>query len=96
MIVNLMNRNEKMKSGFTLIELMIVIAIFGIISAIVLPAFFAKTDNNDNTGIVSNLSGGINGFVENRCISGYKFIIGSNGQVTQILNGQGRGIECFQ
>ncbi len=37
---------------------------------------------------------GANGAVEVRCVDGYKFVIGNRGQVTQMLDGQGHGVEC--
>jgi prepilin-type N-terminal cleavage/methylation domain-containing protein len=38
------------KAGFAFIELMIVTAIFGILAAIVIPAFLAATYNNNDNG----------------------------------------------
>lgn len=75
------------QKGFTLIEVMIVVAIIAILFAVALPAIFG-------TKQTTNVSFGINGTVEERCISGYKFIIGHDGRSTQVLNEFGKGVPC--
>ena len=41
-----------------------------------------------------NVSVGINGITESRCIEGYKFVVGDGGQARQILDEFGKGVRC--
>lgn len=74
--------------GFTLVEVMIVLAILVILAAIALPAITGKLSSP------SNVSWGVTGMVEERCIGGYKFVIGQEGRPAQILNELGKGVPC--
>lgn len=42
-----------------------------------------------------NISFGVNGLIENRCIEGYKFVLDSNGTPRQILDELGKGVRCY-
>lgn len=75
--------------GFTLIELMVVFVVIAIFIMIAIPAI---------TGSASMSSGkvtwGVNGMTESRCIEGYKFVVGQEGQARQILDEFGKGVRC--
>ncbi len=73
--------------GFTLIELMVVFVLIGIIATVVAGAIGASQGNG-------NISYGINGMTESRCIEGYKFILDTKGNSRQILDEFGKGVRC--
>jgi prepilin-type N-terminal cleavage/methylation domain-containing protein len=73
--------------GFTLIEVMVVVAIIAILAAVAVPAIFGVKGG-------SNISYGINGIAESRCIEGYKFVVGHDGNARQILDEFGKGAQC--
>lgn len=70
--------------GFTLIEMMV----FVIIGLTVLMFIAGFVGGN------SNISYGINGMTESRCIEGYKFILDTKGNTRQILDEFGKGVKC--
>ena len=73
--------------GFTLIEMMVAIVFFLCIGMFV----FNAINGFNNAG---SISFGINGMTESRCIEGYKFIVGQEGQARQILDEFGKGVRC--
>lgn len=75
------------QQGFTLIELMIVLAIIGILGMVILGTVGSLTGNG-------NISIGINGMMETRCVEGYKFVIDQDGRTRQILDEYGKGVRC--
>jgi hypothetical protein len=77
--------------GFTLIELMIGIIFMIVIGMIVMGFVGAGTAAMSGN---SNITFGINGMTESRCIEGYKFIINQDGHTRQILDEFGKGVRC--
>lgn len=75
--------------GFTLIELMVVFVVIAIFIMIAIPAIVGTSQGN------SNISWGVNGMTESRCIEGYKFIVGQDGHTKQILDEFGKGVRCY-
>lgn len=41
-----------------------------------------------------NMSFGVGGLVEKRCINGYQFLVGQEGRIQQVLNESGGGVRC--
>lgn len=73
--------------GFTLIELMIAVVI-GLIALTMIANAIGFINSN------GSVSFGINGTTESRCIEGYKFVIGQDGNARQILDEFGKGVRC--
>lgn len=74
--------------GFTLIEGVVIVCIIMILAAVALPWLAGVPVSN------GNISYGVNGMTESRCIEGYKFVISSDGNARQILNELGKGVRC--
>jgi hypothetical protein len=73
--------------GITLIETGVAI-IFGL----TIIMFIVGVANGVNGN--SNISYGVNGMTESRCIEGYKFILDTKGNTRQILDEFGKGVRC--
>lgn len=73
--------------GFTLIEMMVAVVIGLTVLLMIAGAVGGVSSGN-------NISWGINGMTESRCIEGYKFVIGEHGQPRQILDEFGKGVRC--
>lgn len=76
--------------GFTLIEAVVIVCIVMILAAVALPWLAGVPLSN------GNISYGVNGVTESRCIEGYKFVIGSDGNARQILDEFGKGVRCAE
>jgi prepilin-type N-terminal cleavage/methylation domain-containing protein len=74
--------------GFTLIELMVVVVI--VMASCMMIAITVRSGTTSE----NSLSIGVNGLTESRCIEGYKFIVGQEGQARQILDEFGKGVRC--
>ena len=71
--------------GFTLIELMVSIAILSTVIIMAVGIFNGGSDN---------ISLGINGLMESRCVEGYRFVVDQDGRARQILDELGKGVRC--
>lgn len=78
---------RKHLSGFTIVELITVLAIVVILVSVVMDATGSGSGSN-------SISWGMNGMTETRCIGGYRFVVGEQGQARQIMDEAGRGIRC--
>ena len=78
----------KTQRGFTLIELFITIVIVMIVGTIGFN-FYIGSQNG-----FRNISVGVNGMTESRCIDGYKFTIDQRGFTRQIMDSVGHGVKC--
>ena len=76
------------QKGFTLVELAVALIFLASLGLII--AGFAGISGG------SNISIGINGMMETRCVEGYKFIVDQNGNTRQILDEFGKGARCEQ
>ena len=78
-----------MKSrGFTLIEIMVAIVFVSILIMIAIPVMVGAPLGN------GNVSYGVNGMTESRCVENYKFIMDQKGNARQILDEFGKGVKC--
>jgi prepilin-type N-terminal cleavage/methylation domain-containing protein len=75
--------------GVTLIEVIVGLVIASAIFLIALPVMMGRPLNSGSVSI------GVNGLTESRCIENYKFIIGQDGGVRQILDELGKGVRCY-
>ena len=80
------------QSGFTLTEAAICLCIMVVVAVMVLGVMGNVKGYNSS----SSVSWGINGMTEVRCIEGYKFVIGQEGQARQMMDELGKGVRCDQ
>lgn len=76
-----------MQKGLTVLELLIIIAILGILAAVGIPAYNDYVNNRGSQSLPVGYS------ISERCIGGYKHAV-SRHSTNQILNSQGGGIAC--
>jgi prepilin-type N-terminal cleavage/methylation domain-containing protein len=75
-----------MNRGFTLIEMLIGLAVILIAISLGVAGISGTSDN---------ISFGVNGITESRCIDGYKFVVDQTGNARQILDEYGKGSRCY-
>ena len=76
------------QSGMTLIEMLVGFVFVAVIFLIAAPIMFGGAPSN------GNVTWGINGTTESRCIEGYRFVLDQKGNARQILDEFGKGVKC--
>ena len=76
------------RQGFTIIEFLILLVFVGIVAAIIFGPLVSGVTNGNS------LSFGFNGVTETRCIDGFKFVVGADGNARQVLDEFGKGARC--
>lgn len=74
--------------GFTLIEIMVAVVFVAVLIMIAVPVIVGAPLSG------GNISYGINGMTESRCIEGYRFVVDQKGNARQILDEFGKGVRC--
>ncbi len=85
-------KNRKAKKGFTIIELVIVIAVIGILAGILIPTFSNVIANANKTAAMEEAKNAYTSYLAdnaaNITMNGSTFVIESKGFYFQVTNGQ--------
>lgn len=85
-------KNRKAKKGFTIIELVIVIAVIGILAGILIPTFSNVIANANKTAAMEEAKNAYTAYLAdnaaNITMNGSTFVIESKGFYFQVTNGQ--------
>lgn len=85
-------KNRKAKKGFTIIELVIVIAVIGILAGVLIPTFSNVIANANKTAAMEEAKNAYTAYLAdnaaNITMNGYTFVIESKGFYFQVTNGQ--------
>ena len=85
-------KNRKAKKGFTIIELVIVIAVIGILAGVLIPTFSNVIANANKTAAMEEAKNAYTAYLAdnaaNITMNGSPFVIESKGFYFQVTNGQ--------
>ena len=85
-------KNRKAKKGFTIIELVIVIAVIGILAGVLIPTFSNVIANANKTAAMEEAKNAYTAYLAdnaaNITMDGSTFVIESKGFYFQVTNGQ--------
>lgn len=85
-------KNRKAKKGFTIIELVIVIAVIGILAGVLIPTFSNVIANANKTAAMEEAKNAYTAYLAdnaaNITMNGSTFVIESKGFYFQVTNGQ--------
>lgn len=85
-------KNKKAKKGFTIIELVIVIAVIGILAGVLIPTFSNVIANANKTAAMEEAKNAYTAYLAdnaaNITMNGSTFVIESKGFYFQVTNGQ--------
>lgn len=85
-------KNRKAKKGFTIIELVIVIAVIGILAGVLIPTFSNVIANANKTAAMEEAKNAYTAYLAdnaaNVTMNGSTFVIESKGFYFQVTNGQ--------
>lgn len=77
----------KQSKGYTLIELLVVIIFVSMFGLILFNVIMGVNGS-------SNISFGVGGMIESRCVNGYQYTIDNMGNARQVLSELGKGVKC--
>lgn len=77
----------KTQKGFTLIELLVALVFVFVFGMVFFNIIMGVNGN-------SNISFGLGGMIESRCVGGYQYTIDNVGTARQVLSEFGKGVPC--
>lgn len=71
----------------SIVEKMVILVIGLIVIMFAVNAFYIVDSKN-------TASFGLNGMTEMRCLGGYRFVVGQQGEIRQVMDEFGKGLKC--